>query len=99
MWNANDDNEWRRKLEYARLRLKLREHAPESITFKESWPGKNFKYSLQDIREIAEAPIVLIRDTVETKTPVFDIRDFQYRISYSFNSPVSGLVFVQYVSV
>lgn len=40
MWNANDDNEWRPKLEYARLRLKLKEHAPGFIIFKGNWPGK-----------------------------------------------------------
>ncbi|OAD57771.1 hypothetical protein WN48_01466 [Eufriesea mexicana] len=40
MWNANDDNEWRPKLGYARLRLKLREHAPGFIIFRENWPGK-----------------------------------------------------------
>jgi len=42
MWNENAGNEWRPKLECARLRLRLKEHARESIIFRESWPGKRF---------------------------------------------------------
>lgn len=42
MWNENAGNEWRPKLEYARLRLRLKEHAREYIIFRESWPGERF---------------------------------------------------------
>lgn len=43
MWNENAGNEWRPKLGYAKLRLKLKEHARESIIFRESWPGERFQ--------------------------------------------------------
>lgn len=39
MWNENAGSEWRPKLGYARLRLRLKERARESIIFRESWPG------------------------------------------------------------
>lgn len=48
MWNANDDNEWKPKLGYAKLRLKLKEHAPGFITFRENWPGKKTFYIIYD---------------------------------------------------
>jgi len=43
MWNENAGNEWRPKLECARLQLRLKEHARESIIFRESWPGERFQ--------------------------------------------------------
>lgn len=43
MWNENVGNEWRPKLGYAKLRLKLKEHDRESIIFRESWPGERFQ--------------------------------------------------------
>lgn len=43
MWNENAGSEWRPKLGYARLRLRLKERARESIIFRESWPGERFR--------------------------------------------------------
>lgn len=42
MWNENAGSEWRPRLGCARLRLRLKERARESIIFRESWPGERF---------------------------------------------------------
>lgn len=91
MRSGNAGNEWRPKLGYARLQLRLKERAPESIIFRESWPGERFQnfiflFFTQDLQRIILSCewFITLFTMLRKDNYVYNERNFFRKISVAF---------------
>lgn len=102
MRSGNAGNEWRPKLGYARLQPRLKERAPESIIFRESWPGERFQnfiflFFTQDLQRIILSceRFITLFTMLRKDNYVYNERNFFRKISVA--SRISILFFERFL--